>query len=94
MVETHGRLGRKNRKGFYDYPEGGKAKLWPGLKDAFGDSTEIPMEDMKEQFARGIPLKRFGRPEDIAGPVAFLASDDAGFITGSTISANGGQFFV
>src|ERR1700748_962128 len=35
MVETHGRLGRKNAKGFYDYPEKGKGqkKLWPGLKD-------------------------------------------------------------
>ncbi|WP_349370968.1 3-hydroxyacyl-CoA dehydrogenase NAD-binding domain-containing protein [Salinarimonas sp.] len=31
MVEEEGRLGRKNRKGFYDYPEGGKKRLWPGL---------------------------------------------------------------
>lgn len=31
MVEGEGRLGRKNRKGFYDYPEGGKKRLWPGL---------------------------------------------------------------
>jgi 3-hydroxyacyl-CoA dehydrogenase/enoyl-CoA hydratase/3-hydroxybutyryl-CoA epimerase len=35
MVETHGRLGRKNGKGFYDYPEKGKGqkRLWPGLKE-------------------------------------------------------------
>ena len=33
MVEKLGRLGRKNAKGFYDYPEGGEKKLWPGLKD-------------------------------------------------------------
>ena len=33
LVETEGRLGRKNRKGFYDYPEGGKKSLWPGLAD-------------------------------------------------------------
>jgi 3-hydroxyacyl-CoA dehydrogenase/enoyl-CoA hydratase/3-hydroxybutyryl-CoA epimerase len=33
MVETHGRLGRKNGKGFYDYPEKGQKKLWPGLAD-------------------------------------------------------------
>ena len=33
MVETEGRLGRKNRKGFYDYPEGGPKRLWPGLAD-------------------------------------------------------------
>lgn len=31
MVETHGRLGRKNGKGFYDYPKVGKKRLWPGL---------------------------------------------------------------
>jgi len=33
MVEREGRLGRKNRKGFYDYPEGGQKRLWPGLRD-------------------------------------------------------------
>ena len=40
-----------------------------------------------------IPVGRLGEPSEIARCVAFLASDDAGFITGSTISANGGQFF-
>jgi 3-hydroxyacyl-CoA dehydrogenase/enoyl-CoA hydratase/3-hydroxybutyryl-CoA epimerase len=33
MVEGEGRLGRKNRKGFYDYPEGAPKRLWPGLTD-------------------------------------------------------------
>jgi 3-hydroxyacyl-CoA dehydrogenase / enoyl-CoA hydratase / 3-hydroxybutyryl-CoA epimerase len=33
LVEKHGRYGRKNKKGFYDYPEGGKKRLWPGLAD-------------------------------------------------------------
>jgi acetoacetyl-CoA reductase len=41
-----------------------------------------------------IPVGRLGEPEEMARIVAFLAADDAGFITGSTISANGGQFFV
>ncbi|MGE0856489.1 MAG: SDR family oxidoreductase, partial [Hyphomicrobiaceae bacterium] len=40
-----------------------------------------------------IPVGRLGEPEEIARCVVFLASDEAGFITGSTISANGGQFF-
>lgn len=40
-----------------------------------------------------IPVGRLGEPEEIARCVVFLASDDAGFITGSTISANGGQYF-
>ena len=41
-----------------------------------------------------IPVGRLGEPEEIARAVVFLASDDAGFITGSTISANGGQYFA
>ncbi len=41
-----------------------------------------------------IPVGRLGEPEEIARCVVFLSSDDAGFITGSTISANGGQFFA
>jgi acetoacetyl-CoA reductase len=40
-----------------------------------------------------IPVGRLGEPEEIARCVVFLASDDSGFINGSTISANGGQFF-
>lgn len=40
-----------------------------------------------------IPVGRLGEPEEIARCVVFLASEDAGFITGSTVSANGGQFF-
>ena len=41
-----------------------------------------------------IPVGRLGEPEEIARAVVFLASDDAGFITGSTISANGGQYLA
>jgi acetoacetyl-CoA reductase len=41
-----------------------------------------------------IPIGRLGEPEEIARCVAFLASDEAGLITGATLSANGGQFFV
>ncbi len=39
------------------------------------------------------PMKRVGRPEDIAAACAFLASDDAGYITGHTLSVNGGRYF-
>jgi acetoacetyl-CoA reductase len=39
-------------------------------------------------------VRRLGQPEEIARVVVFLASDDAGFITGSTIAANGGQYMV
>lgn len=54
----------------------------------------IPEKVLNERIIPQIPVGRLGEPEEIARIVVFLASDDAGFITGSTISANGGQFFV
>ncbi|MCL5777606.1 acetoacetyl-CoA reductase [Limibaculum sp. FT325] len=48
---------------------------------------------LNERIIPQIPVGRLGEPKEIARCVVFLASDDAGFITGSTISANGGQFF-
>ncbi|MCF6304683.1 MAG: acetoacetyl-CoA reductase [Rhodobacteraceae bacterium] len=54
----------------------------------------IPEKVLNERIIPQIPVGRLGEPEEIARCVVFLASDDAGFITGSTISANGGQFFV
>ncbi len=51
-------------------------------------------EKIREKIIAGIPVGRLGTPEEIARCVCFLASDDAGFISGSTISANGAQFFV
>ena len=41
-----------------------------------------------------IPVGRLGEPEEIARAVVFLAADDAGFITGSTLTANGGQYMI
>lgn len=60
-------------------------------------ATEMVMavpEKVREAIIGQIPTGRLGEPEEIARCVAFLAADDAGFINGSTISANGGQFFV
>lgn len=51
-------------------------------------------EKVRESIIANIPAGRLGEPEEIARCVAFLVSDDAGFINGSTISANGAQFFV
>ena len=48
---------------------------------------------LNERIIPQIPVGRLGEPEEIARAVVFLASDDAGFVTGSTLSANGGQFF-
>ena len=59
-------------------------------------ATEMVMavpEKVRESIIAQIPTGRLGEPEEIARCVAFLVADDAGFVTGSTISANGGQFF-
>ena len=61
----------------------------PGFIDT--DMTANLSDDLKEGAKKQIALGRFGKPEEIAGVVAFLASDDASFITGQTIVADGGM---
>lgn len=56
------------------------------------DMTDALPEDIKSQMLSQIPLAKFGNPEDIAKAVAFLASDDANYITGQTIHVNGGMY--
>jgi acetoacetyl-CoA reductase len=51
-------------------------------------------EKVLETIVAAIPAGRLGEPDEIARCVVFLASDDAGFITGSTITANGGQYMA
>ncbi|MDD8023824.1 MAG: beta-ketoacyl-ACP reductase [Paracoccaceae bacterium] len=60
-------------------------------------ATEMVMavpEKVRESIISTIPVGRLGEPEDIARCVVFLASDAASFITGSTITANGGQYLA
>ena len=60
-------------------------------------ATEMVMaipKKVRDSIVAGIPAGRLGEPEEIARCVTFLASEDSGFINGSTISANGAQFFV
>jgi len=52
--------------------------------------TGIDYEDLKKAAAERTPLRRIGQPEDIAGLITFLCSDDASFVTGQTIYATGG----
>jgi acetoacetyl-CoA reductase len=49
-------------------------------------------ENVRQQIIDQIPVGRLGEPEEIARCVAFLAADEASFITGSTLTANGGQY--
>jgi acetoacetyl-CoA reductase len=54
----------------------------------------VPKDVLEKNILPLIPTGRLGEPEEIARCVVFLASDDAGFITGSTLSANGGQVMI
>jgi 3-oxoacyl-[acyl-carrier protein] reductase len=55
------------------------------------EMTEVLPDVVKDAAKAIIPLKRFGKPEDIANTVAFLASDEAGYITGQVICVDGGM---
>jgi acetoacetyl-CoA reductase len=54
----------------------------------------MPQEVLEKRIIPQIPVGRLGTPEEIARCVVFLAADDAGFITGSTLTANGGQYMA
>src|SRR5438045_1983502 len=54
----------------------------------------VPKDVLEKNILPLIPIGRLGEPEEIARCVVFLASDDAGLITGSTLSANGGQVMI
>jgi len=56
------------------------------------DMVRAVPANVMEQIVARIPVGRLGKPEEIARAVLFLAADEAGFITGSTLSINGGQY--
>jgi 3-oxoacyl-[acyl-carrier protein] reductase len=56
------------------------------------DMTRKLTDEQREYILRDVPLKRPGQPADVAKAVAFLASDDAAYITGTTIHVNGGMY--
>jgi 3-oxoacyl-[acyl-carrier protein] reductase len=64
----------------------------PGFIDT--DMTKALPEPQREALKQGIPLNRLGQPEEIAAAVAFLASPDAGYITGETLHVNGGMYMA
>jgi 3-oxoacyl-[acyl-carrier protein] reductase len=60
----------------------------PGMVDTA--MLDLMDDAQKSALARRLPLPRLGRPEDLVGPVLFLASEDSSYITGHTLSVNGG----
>jgi acetoacetyl-CoA reductase len=53
--------------------------------------TDIPSEVLESKILPQIPMGRLGKPEEVAGLVAYLSSDEAAFVTGANIAINGGQ---
>jgi len=60
------------------------------MTQAVAQRTGIDYADLKKAAAERTPLRRIGQPEDVAGVITFLSSDDASFVTGQTIYATGG----
>ena len=56
--------------------------------------TDVLSDDVKQKLLKSIPMARLGEPQDIANVVAFLASDEAGYITGQTVHVNGGMAMI
>lgn len=56
------------------------------------DMTDALKDEVKDVILSKVPLKRLGKPEDVAAAVTFLASDAASYITGTTLHVNGGMF--
>ena len=56
------------------------------------DMTHGLSEELKQKITANIPLRRIGRPDDVAAAVRFLASEEAGYITGHVLSVNGGLY--
>ena len=95
MVVTNGRLGRKNRKGFYDYPEKGQKTLWPGLRDLQPtrlDPDALDVTELKQRFlvAQAIEAARAMEEGIVTDPREADVGSIVGFgfapFTGGTLS--------
>ena len=62
----------------------------PGFIDT--DMTAVLKDEVKAAVLGNIPLKRFGKPEDVSAAVRFLCSEEAGYITGHVLDVNGGMY--
>ncbi len=66
----------------------------PGWVDTDMSTPVLNDPTMRAKIFRGIPLGRVGTPEEIAGPILFLCTPYAGFITGEIFNVNGGSVLV
>jgi 3-hydroxyacyl-CoA dehydrogenase/enoyl-CoA hydratase/3-hydroxybutyryl-CoA epimerase len=83
MVEKRGRLGRKNGKGFYDYPQGGPKRLWPGLAGLQPDKLDPDSLDVAELKRRFLAIQAIESARCVEeGVVTDMREADVGSILG------------
>jgi NAD(P)-dependent dehydrogenase (short-subunit alcohol dehydrogenase family) len=62
-----------------------------GIFDVYPVRAGITRAQYERRLLRTIPLRRFETPDDVAGAVSFLASDDGAYVTGEAVNVSGGQ---
>jgi NAD(P)-dependent dehydrogenase (short-subunit alcohol dehydrogenase family) len=67
-----------------------KTTLWNKMLPRYAAKKNIPIDEVKDHILNKIPLGRFCQPEDVAGVAAFLASEDADYLTGQALNVTGG----
>ncbi|NKI17830.1 3-hydroxyacyl-CoA dehydrogenase [Spongiibacter sp. KMU-166] len=93
MVNEYGRRGKVHGGGYYDYPEGGKKRIWPGLKEAFAPQgyRDIPYADIRDRLLFSQCLEAVRAMQD--GVVTSVADGNIGSIMGIGFPAQTGGVF-
>ncbi|MEB3030001.1 3-hydroxyacyl-CoA dehydrogenase NAD-binding domain-containing protein [[Mycobacterium] nativiensis] len=88
MVDQFGRLGRAAGAGFYDYADGKRLTLWPGLSDAFGPARDIPFQDLRDRYLFRVALEVAACLQE--GIVETTATANVGSVMGGFPAGTGG----
>lgn len=66
--------------------------FWSGIAEGFSKVMDKSPDEVIEMFRQSVPMGRFGTPEDVAATVSWLATEDAGYVSGQAIAMNGAEF--